>query len=167
MFTLTDLVKIDAFEYHKGMSIYKNVLILWDEDFNIILYNFIDSLGIDSSSLCAVMERKGRLYLLWHDVIPEKYQENKSLDVESDHFFEVDYFDFLSDEELENLPDDYEFPSHGPRNEQEQKFHDTFWNSYEKSYGYFPGDQWDIVQSICLSHCEIEETYDLSQLKSV
>ena len=144
-------MKIDIFDEHKGMSIHKNVLILWDEDFDTTIRNFIDNLGIDAKSLCAAMERKGSLYLLWHDLIPEKYQENKEVLVNKDYFFEVDYLNYLSEDELENIPEDYEFPSEGFRNEKEQAFHDSFWNDIEKKYGYYAEDLWIILKSISLS----------------
>ena len=164
MFTLADLFKIDIFQDCKGMSIHKNVLILWDEDFDTTIHNFIDNLGIDAKSLCAAMERKGRLYLLWHDLIPEKYQKNQEVLVNTDYFSEVDYLDYLSEDELENIPEDYEFPSEGFRNEKEQEFHNTFWNSKEKTYGYLEDDQWTILQSISLSSLKTEESFDLLQL---
>jgi hypothetical protein len=164
MFALADLFKIDIFQDCKGMSIHKNVLILWDEDFDTTIHNFIDNLGIDAKSLCAAMERKGRLYLLWHDLIPEKYQKNQEVLVNTDYFSEVDYLDYLSEDELENIPEDYEFPSEGFRNEKEQEFHNTFWNSKEKTYGYLEDDQWTILQSISLSSLKTEESFDLSQL---
>ena len=164
MFTLADLFKIDIFQDCKGMSIHKNVLILWDEDFDTTIHNFIDNLGIDAKSLCAAMERKGRLYLLWHDLIPEKYQKNQEVLVNTDYFSEVDYLDYLSEDELENISEDYEFPSEGFRNEKEQEFHNTFWNPKEKTYGYLEDDQWTILQSISLSSLKTEESFDLSQL---
>jgi hypothetical protein len=164
MFTLSDLFKIDIFQDCKGMSIYKNVLILWDEDFDTTIHNFIDSLGIDAKSLCAAMERKGILNLLWHDFIPEKYQENKEVLVNKDYFFEIDYYDdCLSEEEQDNLDIDYEYPTEGSKNEKEQAFHDSFWNDIEKKYGYYAEDLWIILKSISLSSQETEESFDLSQ----
>ncbi len=85
MFTFQDIQKINYANRSKAYNVYKNVLVLLDEDYDSRIYNFIDSMGIDAKSLCAVMENEGRLFLLWHDDIPEKYFENNEVIVKFKH----------------------------------------------------------------------------------
>ena len=88
MFTFQDIQKINYHSRCKAFNVYKSVFVLLDEDFDSRIYNFIDSLGIDAQSLCAVMENEARLFLLWYDLIPDKYVEGKEINV---------YFDSLHD----------------------------------------------------------------------
>ena len=85
MFTFQDIQKINYLNRCRIYNIYKDVLVLLDEDYDSRIYNFIDSLGISSKSLCAVMENEGRLFLLWQDDIPEKYTENNEVIVKFKH----------------------------------------------------------------------------------
>ena len=85
MFTFQDVSIINYANRCKAYDVYKDVLVLLDQDCDSRIYNFIDSLRIDSKKLCAVMENEGRLFLLWHNDIPEKYIENKEVIVKFKH----------------------------------------------------------------------------------
>lgn len=89
MFTFQDIQKINYANRCKASNVYKNVFVLLDEDYDSRIYNFIDSLGIDAQSLCAVMENEGRLFLLWYDLIPENYVEGKEVNVYFDNLLDV------------------------------------------------------------------------------
>jgi hypothetical protein len=78
-FTFDNIQKINYLNRCRAYNIYKDVLVLLDEDFDSRIYNFIDSLSVESKKLCAVMENEGSLFLLWHDDIPEKYNENNEV----------------------------------------------------------------------------------------
>lgn len=57
-----------------GMSIYKNILILWDEDQDTRIFEFIDNLDkLDLNSLQIVHEHEGTLCLYWKISPPSKY----------------------------------------------------------------------------------------------
>ena len=151
MFTFDDIQKINYANRCKGYNIYNGVLVLLDEDYDSRIYNFIDSLGIESKSLCAAMENEGSLFLLWHDKIPDDYIKGKEIKVDCKHFCPVNYEDFLSNEELDLLPEDYVFPEDGLRNENETNFHNRFWNEEYNCYGDFAYDSWTIEISILLN----------------
>jgi hypothetical protein len=85
MFTFQDVSIINYANRCKAYNVYKDVLVLLDEDYDSRIYNFIDSLRINSKKLCAVMENEGRLFLLWHNDIPEKYTENNEVIVKFKH----------------------------------------------------------------------------------
>lgn len=89
MFTFQDIQKINYLNRCRIYNIYKDVLVLLDEDYDSRIYNFIDSLGISSKSLCAVMENEGRLFLLWHDLIPDNYIEGKEVIVRFDKYSDI------------------------------------------------------------------------------
>ncbi len=89
MFTFQDIQKINYATRCKAYNIYKDVLVLLDEDYDSRIYNFIDSLGINSKSLCAAMENEGRLFLLWHDLIPDKFVEGKEVRVNFDKLYDI------------------------------------------------------------------------------
>lgn len=67
-----------------GFSIYKGILIQWDEDTDIRILDFIDDmeewLRIE---LLIIQEHEAGLYLRWKDdnYIPPEYEEGKSIDV--------------------------------------------------------------------------------------
>jgi hypothetical protein len=85
MFTFQDVSMINYLNRCRACNIYKDVLVLLDEDFDSRIYNFIDSLSVESKKLCAVMENEGSLFLLWHNDIPEKYTENNEVIVKFKH----------------------------------------------------------------------------------
>ena len=89
MFTFQDIQKINYHNRCKAFNVYKSVFVLLDEDFDSRIYNFIDSLGIDAQSLCAVMENEGCLFLMWYDLIPDKYIEGKEINVYFDDLVDV------------------------------------------------------------------------------
>jgi hypothetical protein len=150
MFTFKDIEKINYDNRCRTYNIYKDILVLLDEDLDSRIYNFIDSLGNDSKSLCAVMENEGRLFLLWQDIIPDNYIQGKEISVNCNHFCPVEYEDVLSDEELDLLLEDYVYPKDGLRNDEEINFHNTFWNEEYKCYGQFVQDTWTVEVSISL-----------------
>ena len=152
MLTLDNIQKINHFNRCKALNIYKNVLVLLDEDFDSRIYNFIDSLDSNSKILSAAMENKGSLFLLWHEKIPEDYVKGKEVKVDCKHFCPVNYEDFLPDEELNSLPQDYVFPEECLRNEKETNFHNAFWNEEYGCYGEFRYDLWTIEESILLNY---------------
>ncbi len=68
-----------------GFSIYKGVLVQWDEDEDERILTFIDQLpeGIRVQLLVA-QEHEASLGLVWRESIPSGYAESQSFTVDSD-----------------------------------------------------------------------------------
>jgi hypothetical protein len=56
MFTFQDVSIINYANRCKAYDVYKDVLVLLDEDCDSRIYNFIDSLRIDSKKLCGILQ---------------------------------------------------------------------------------------------------------------
>lgn len=62
-----------------GLSIYKGVIVQWDEDQDRRVLAFIDNMNeYTRKDLIIVQESKGTLALRWIGVIPPEYQEGKT-----------------------------------------------------------------------------------------
>lgn len=60
-----------------GFSVYKNVLVQWDEDTDTRVLKFIDELPEKiREQLVLVQEHEGSIALRWRDYVPEDYKEN-------------------------------------------------------------------------------------------
>lgn len=81
------LDKIDQYKERNkyGFSIYKGVLILWDEDWDTRICSFIgNSLDHSYTDLLVAKESEGCLSLIWHGLIPYSYQKGMCVDVLND-----------------------------------------------------------------------------------
>lgn len=70
-----------------GFSIYRGVLIQWDEDKDKRILTFIDQLtaGI-RCQLAIVQEHEGSLGLIWRQAVPSGYEAGKEFEVEGDYW---------------------------------------------------------------------------------
>ena len=61
-----------------GFSLYQGVLVIWDDDYDQRVLQWIDSLNpYIRAALYCVAERKGELYLRWRgSVVPEAFAES-------------------------------------------------------------------------------------------
>lgn len=67
-----------------GFSIYRGVLVQWDEDHDTRVLSFIDSLSPEVlEQLQVVQEHKAVLGLVWSGPVPEGYEEGNDLTVEN------------------------------------------------------------------------------------
>ena len=72
-----------------ALSVYKGVLVLWDEDQDARVLEFVDQVAEgDRTKLLAVQEHEANLYLLWRGEIPEQYTQSKMVELEND-FWEI------------------------------------------------------------------------------
>jgi hypothetical protein len=68
-----------------GYSLYKGVLVQWDEDEDERVFTFIDELRSEIRfQLLVVQEHEAMLGLLWKASIPPGYEEGAELEVEDD-----------------------------------------------------------------------------------
>ena len=68
-----------------GYSVYKGVLVQWDEDQDPRVLDLIDDLdGPTRYNLAAVQEHEGTLSLLWKEEVPRWLLQNESLEVAGD-----------------------------------------------------------------------------------
>lgn len=78
--------------YNCGVGIYKNVIIVWDQDYDPRVSQLIDYINfrswIDSNvSLIAICESKGSVSLLWNGPVPTRFSvDSPSIDVAGDCF---------------------------------------------------------------------------------
>lgn len=73
-----------------GMSVYRNVLVQWDEDHDERVLQFIDELPDEiRNNLAVVQEHEGGLSLLWNVDIPRAYATDGETCVDGDtwHIF--------------------------------------------------------------------------------
>lgn len=60
-----------------GFSVYRDIVVLWDDDFDTRVLDWIDSLTDETrQKLAAAQENEGNLYLLWHSEVPFEYRVN-------------------------------------------------------------------------------------------
>ena len=65
-----------------GFSIYRGILIGWDEDYDTRIFRFIDEMTkADRRGLIGAAEHNGRLFLLWKNLVPYKYGEGQQVEV--------------------------------------------------------------------------------------
>ena len=65
-----------------GFSLYRGVLVQWDEDQDRRILTWIDSLSeSDRENLIIAQEHKASLSLRWKWAVPEGLEENKALDI--------------------------------------------------------------------------------------
>jgi hypothetical protein len=63
-----------------GFSLYKGVLIQWDEDQDERILKFIDQMPVEiRSRLLVAQEHEAALALLWKDSVPPGYEEGDEL----------------------------------------------------------------------------------------
>lgn len=70
-----------------GFSVYRDTLIVWDEDHDERVVTFIDQLPeYVRAQLLVVQEHEGCLALLWRYCVPPGYEEQQGVDVAGDHW---------------------------------------------------------------------------------
>lgn len=75
--------RVKGFSY--GFSIYRGVVVQWDEDEDERVLTFIDELPEEiRCQLAVVQEHEGSLGLLWHNTVPAGYKEGEEFEVEND-----------------------------------------------------------------------------------
>lgn len=69
-----------------GFSLYKGVLVQWDEDQDTRVLDFLDDMeSSDRLSLLVVQEHEGGIAFLWEGYIPDnQYKEGASIEVDGD-----------------------------------------------------------------------------------
>ena len=96
-FNVKTLDKIAKFYEKEGkhhftgdLSVYKGVLVFWDEDYDTRVLTFIDDLGRERRKLLvAVMETEATLTLVWDVKRPEMIplREGEYVEVEGDRWY--------------------------------------------------------------------------------
>jgi hypothetical protein len=72
-------------QHNHGYSVYRGVLVQWDEDQDGRVLTFVDSLNhTETENLAMVQEHEGAIILRWKWHVPEKYQTDSMVDVEGD-----------------------------------------------------------------------------------
>jgi hypothetical protein len=78
--------------YPYGYEVYKDVVIVWDEDHDPRIKNFIDDLSHDDrDNLIMCGESKGDLTLWWAYQVPESFQEKKSVSVANNDSWNIEH----------------------------------------------------------------------------
>ncbi len=68
-----------------AFSIYKNVCVIWDDDFDHRVLDLIDGMpAFILKELFAIQEHKGGVCLLWQEDVPSGYEQDVFLDVPDD-----------------------------------------------------------------------------------
>ena len=76
--------------FNNPCSLYNGVLVIWDDDFDDRIFDFIDSMQeLDREMLLACSERKGMLELIWKrdTFIPTFYNQGNYYDVATDTWY--------------------------------------------------------------------------------
>jgi len=76
--------------FNNPCSLYNGVLVIWDDDFDDRIFDFIDSLSEPvRKMLLACSERKGMLELIWkrNTLIPSELAEGQCIDVATDVWY--------------------------------------------------------------------------------
>jgi len=86
IFSLDDLPEYhhseSVYQNKFGFSIYKNVLIQWDEDYDKRILNFIDQMPEKyRNNLLFCHEHEANLLLFWCKEVPVKYREDEEIEV--------------------------------------------------------------------------------------
>jgi len=68
-----------------GFSLYRGVLVQWDEDEDGRVFTFIDNMpDLVRNELLVVQEHEACLGFLWKTYIPSGYEEGRSFEIEGD-----------------------------------------------------------------------------------
>lgn len=68
-----------------GYSVYKGVLVQWDEDQDTRVLDFIDNLKAnDLENLAVIQEHEGIIAFLWKTYVPIEFQEDKEVEIAGD-----------------------------------------------------------------------------------
>ena len=68
-------------------SVYKGVLVVWDEDYDSRILDFIDELHqYIREKLISVSEHEGSIYFLWAESVPDEFSEGVNVVVRGDHW---------------------------------------------------------------------------------
>lgn len=83
-----------------GITLYRGVLVFWDNDRDPRVLTFIDDNieDICMGKLIAVQERKGMLSMIWQDHVPPALKQEGTADGDGDCWF-INYSATLSDDE--------------------------------------------------------------------
>lgn len=74
-----------------GISVYRGVIVVWDEDYDQRVLTFIDELSVKvREQLMLVSESKASLRLVWKLVYPTHYQVDDDVEVADDSWLIVD-----------------------------------------------------------------------------
>jgi hypothetical protein len=69
----------------KEFSIWRGVVIQWDEDMDTRVLRFVDAMeDSDRENLLSCYEHEGGLTLLWKEGVPQKYLKTQSIEVMGD-----------------------------------------------------------------------------------
>lgn len=83
-----------------GSSLYKGILIQWDEDWDTRVLQLVDSLSAPvREQLLIVQEHEGGIAFVWDYIIPDGYEEGGGVDVAGDSW------EILSSRALRTDPD--------------------------------------------------------------
>lgn len=64
-----------------GFSVYKGVVVRWDEDYDTRIIDFIDDMDPDDvTDLFSVQEHKGSISFRWKNSVPPQFAEGQSVD---------------------------------------------------------------------------------------
>ena len=84
VFSISDMPNMG---HCKDFSLYKGVLVQWDEDRDPRILEFIDSLPDDCRrTLLVAQEHEGTLSMLWDGVIPERYPDRGDVGICGDNW---------------------------------------------------------------------------------
>ena len=73
-----------------GFSVYRGVLVQWDEDHDERILDVLDDMpSYTRSFLIAVQEHKGVIAFVWDSAVPEGYEADDGIDTESGDWWHI------------------------------------------------------------------------------
>lgn len=64
-----------------GFSIYRGIIVRWDEDYDTRILDFIDDMDDDDArGLMAVQEHEGSIAFRWKESVPPQFAEGQSVE---------------------------------------------------------------------------------------
>jgi len=80
-----ELPKLEMTPEEAGFSIYRGVVVRWDEDYDARVLDFIDRLSLeDRKNLVAVQEHEESIAFRWEDHVPIELDEGKNILIDGD-----------------------------------------------------------------------------------
>jgi len=80
---LTELCSHAGRFQDNGFSLYRGVLVVWDDDYDVRVLDVLDRMPVNVlEQLLAVYERKASISFLWDKAVPHGYTEYDPVDLE-------------------------------------------------------------------------------------
>jgi len=82
-----DLPRMENGKEECGFTIYRGIVVRWDEDYDTRILDFIDDMKPEHAmELMAVQEHEGSIAFRWKSYIPDGFEEGQGVEVRNDYW---------------------------------------------------------------------------------